>query len=178
MISPAICWASAALPPLPISRILLPARSAAIITAAILRALASSAASPFARSRAASDSFRWAPIGSLDGWLKKHRQFLQAAYLVMIASRLRKRAMSGRSAGSGLGQYVLGDSNHFSGVNVAHAAVVVHGADRTVAGLGRHHGFGLHGCGEAVEGRPVIGAGGTENAHGRRADRSGDMHQP
>src|ERR1700716_4601742 len=109
------------------------------------------------------------------GWLAQETPSgLQIVYLVMIVSRLRKRAMSGRGAGSGLGQYALGDSNHFSGVNVAHAAVVVHGADRTMTGLARNHGFGLNGCGEAVEGRPVIGAGGTENGHGRRADRSGD----
>src|SRR6202165_6052443 len=71
MISAAICWASAALPPLPTRRILFPERSALMIAAAIARALASNAGLLFARSRAASESFKWAPIGS---WLKTHRQ--------------------------------------------------------------------------------------------------------
>ena len=55
--------------------------------------------------------------------------------------------------------------------------MVVHGADRALAGLARHAGFGLHGRGKAVQRRPVIGAGGAENAHGRRAERGRDMHQ-
>ena len=47
-----------------------------------------------------------------------------------------------------------------------------------MAGLARHGGFGLDRRRKAVQRRPVIGAGGAENAHGRRADRRRDMHQP
>src|SRR6202051_2928247 len=156
MISAAICWASAALPPLPIKRILLPERSALMMTSAIARAVASNAPSPFARSRAASDCFKWAPIRSFGCWLKKHRQGCKLASLVMIASRLRKRervATLMRNAGSGLGQHALGDRNHVGCRNVPHAAMVVHGADRAMAGLAGHHGFGLDRRGEPVPGR-------------------------
>ena len=38
-------------------------------------------------------------------------------------------------------------------------------------------GFGLNRRRKAIERRPVIGAGGAENAHGRRAERGRDMHQ-
>src|SRR5450432_3846841 len=147
MISAAICWASAALPPLPINRILLPERSAVTIVAAIARAVASSAASPLARSSAASDCFKWAPIGSFDPcgpcdpcdfWLKKHRQCCKPASLVVIASRPRKHdrvAALMRNLRSGLGQHARGDGNHVGCGNVPHAAMVVHGADRALAGL-------------------------------------------
>src|SRR5882757_8328299 len=177
MISAAICWASAALPPLPMIRSLLPARSAATTTAALLCALASKAASSVARSRAVSESFRWAAIGSFDSGLKAHRQGLQTS-LVMIAPGLRKRTRSMRNAGSGLGQHAPGDVDDVGRRNVPHAAMVVHGADRAVAGLAGHHGPGLNRCRKAIQRRPVIGAGGAENAHGRRSQRGGDMHQP
>src|SRR5580693_5913541 len=64
------------------------------------------------------------------------------ASLIMIAPRPRKRAMLMRDARSRLGQYARGFRDHGGGGNVAHAAMVVHGADRTMAGLARHDGFG------------------------------------
>src|ERR1700677_412934 len=148
MISAAICWASAALPPLPMIRSLLPARSAATMTAAIVRAVASSAASRVARARPASDCSKCAAIGSLgsclDSWLKAHRQKLQLLSLVMTAPNQRKLAISGRCAGRGLFQHAFGDSRHVRGGNVPHAAMVVDPADGAVTGLARQRGFGLH----------------------------------
>src|ERR1700732_5325282 len=187
-----MCWASAALPPVPMMRSLLPARSAVTMASAILRAVASSAASRVARSKAASDCFRWAPIRSLESWLKTHRQGCEFESVVMIASRPRKLAKSRlaksglaksklaktmRNACPGLGQHALGGGNDVGRRNVPHAAMVVHGADGTMAGLARHHRLGLHGRCQAIQRRPVIGAGGAENAHGRRPQGGCDMHQ-
>src|ERR1700716_3890059 len=91
---------------------------------------------------------------------------LQFASVVMIASRARKLAMSMRNACPGLAQHALGDANYVGCGNVPHAAMVVHGADRTVAGLARHDSLGLNRRCEAVQRRPVIGAGGAEKGHG------------
>src|SRR5665647_873565 len=108
---------------------LLPARSAAMIAAAISRAAARIAASCVARSSALSESARCAPIGSVAAWLTMHRQGCGLASLVMTARRLCKRAGSRRHAGRGLGQHAAGDLGHVGGGNVAHAAMVIHGAD-------------------------------------------------
>src|ERR1700724_2735456 len=173
-----MCWASAALPPLPMMRSLLPARSAVTMASAILRAVASSAAFRVARSKAASDCFRWAPIRSLESWLKTHRQGCEFESVVMIASRPRKLAKSRlaksklaksmRNACPGLGQHALGGGNDVGSRNVPHAAMVVHSADGTMAGLARHTGFGLTVGEQPIRGRQWIGVGGAENAHGRR----------
>src|ERR1700733_10482744 len=134
MISAAMCWASAALPPLPMIRRLLAARSAATMTAAISRAVASSAASCVARVRPASDCSKCAAIGSLRFWVKAHRQGWQLLFLVMTAPRQCKLAILMRDAGRGLGEYLLGDGGHVGGGNVPHAAIVVHPADGAVTG--------------------------------------------
>src|SRR5262249_5933564 len=128
-----MCCASAALPPLPAIRSLWPERRAAMITWVILRAAESIAASCAARSSAASELLRWAAIRS---WLKRHPHPLQFPALVAMAVLPRKRPGSlMRCARSGLLQHALRDRDHVSGGNVAHAAMVVHGAHRALAGL-------------------------------------------
>src|SRR2546421_2512278 len=174
MISAAICWASAALPPLPMIRSLLPERSAAMMAAAILRAVASNAASCVARSSAASDCFKWAPIRS---WLNMHRKVYNLASVVMTASQARKLAVSVRNACSGLVQHALCNRDYVGCRNVAHAAMIVHGTDWTVARLAGHDRFGLNRRRKPVQRRPVIRAGGAENTHGRRAQSGGNVHQ-
>src|SRR6185312_6492440 len=72
-----------------------------------------------------------------------------------IASHAPMRACLGQHAARGL--------DHIACRDVAHAAMVVHGADRTVARLARHHGFGLDGRRKAVQRRPEMRAGGAEN---------------
>src|SRR5580692_5776797 len=67
-----MCWASAALPPLPASKSLLPARKLAAMTSAIFRAVSSRLASEPARSSASRESFRCAAIGSFKVGLKRH----------------------------------------------------------------------------------------------------------
>src|SRR5215468_9502499 len=68
-----------------------------------------------------------------------------------------------------LGKHALGDGDDVGWRDVAHAAMVVHPADRAVARLTGDMGRGLDGGGKPVERRPMVGAGRTENAHGRRA---------
>src|ERR1700694_2705199 len=103
---------------------LLPERSAAMISAAMLRAVARNAASCVACSRAASDCFRWAPTRSFDSWLTRHRQGCEFASLVMIALTQRKRTRLMRNVGSGFNQNALGDPNHVGRRNIPHAAMV------------------------------------------------------
>src|SRR6266702_3907086 len=70
-----------------------------------------------------------------------------------------------------LGKHVSRDLDHILHRDVPHAAVVVHLADRALAGLAGEHALVLdHGRGEAVEGGPEIGAGWAENAHGGCAE--------
>jgi hypothetical protein len=57
----------------------------------ILRAAASSVAGFVADSSAASESAKWASIGSLEFWLKQHHERLISS-LVIIAASLCKRA--------------------------------------------------------------------------------------
>ena len=54
-------------------------------------------------------------------------------------------------------QHTLRDIDHVGGGNVAHAAMVIHGADRAVARLAGNHRLGLHGGRQPIERRPVIG---------------------
>src|SRR5260370_16914472 len=113
---------------------------------------------------------------------------LQFASVVMTAPRLRKLAKPKlaksklaklmRDTCPSLRQHPLGGGNHVGCRNVAHAAMVVHGADRTVAGLARHHGLGLHRRGKAVQRSPMIGAGGAEDAPGRRPQGAAVIHPP
>ena len=96
MISAAICWASAALPPLPISRILLPERSAAMIDGgdrARGREQRHIAVRAFKRGE------RLFQMGSdriFRSWIwtlaQKHRPCCKLVSLVMIAAGRRKRA--------------------------------------------------------------------------------------
>src|SRR5437762_2251501 len=173
-----MCWASAALPPLPMIRSLLPELSAPMIVAAISRALARNSGSRTARSSAAKDSARCAAIGSLESWLKTYPRGYAFAPLVMAAPTLCKHATSTCQAGARCGQHAFGDSSHIGGGNVAHAAVLVHGADRAMARLTRRHGFRLHRGRQPIQRRPMIRACRTENAHGWRSQSGGDMHQP
>src|ERR1700733_8714351 len=68
-----MCWASAALPPLPAIRSLLPARKLAAMTSAIFRAVSSRLASEPAPSSASREAFRCAAIGAFEVGLKRHR---------------------------------------------------------------------------------------------------------
>src|ERR1700687_411569 len=139
-------------------RSLFPARSAATMAVAMARAVASSAASCVARVSAVSDRSKCVAIGSFEFWLKTHRQGCKFTSLVMIAPRQRKRARSMRDPDSGFGQDALCDRDHVGCGNVPHAAMVVHSADRAMAGLARHDGFGLERRREPVQRRSVIGA--------------------
>src|SRR5205085_8780378 len=106
-------------------RSLLPERSAAMIVAAISRALARNCGSCTARSSAAKDCARCAAIGSFESWLNTRPLGHAFASLVMAASTLCKHS-------------------HIGSGNIAHTAVLIHGADRTMARLTRRHGFGLN----------------------------------
>src|SRR5260370_9652616 len=101
---------------------------------------------------------------------------LQFASVVMTAPRLRKLAKPKlaksklaklmRDTCPSLRQHPLGGGNHVGCRNVAPAAMVVHGADRTVARLARHHALGLYRRGKAAQRRPPLRAGGGPHAPG------------
>src|SRR5260370_20777728 len=80
---------------------------------------------------------------------------LQSLSLVMIASQLRKLARSTRNARPGLRQHTPCNRDHVRCRNVPHAAMVVHGADRTMAGLAWPDGLGLYRRRNAAQGRPL-----------------------
>src|SRR5947209_4236931 len=147
MISAAMCWASAALPPLPMMSILPPADSAASIAAAIFCATSSSAASCVARCSAPSEASRCVAIGSeLTSWhcLDKLKTVVLAA---SRGSKVGAVATLRGDACSHLSQNFLRGGDHVAGSNRAHAGVVVHGADGALAGLAGRRRPGLdRGC--------------------------------
>src|SRR5579871_422688 len=177
MISAAMCWASAALPPLPAIRSLLPALSAVAITSAIFRAVSSRPTSCAARSSAFRESARWAAIGSFDVLLKRHLRNWFIFVLVTCAIRKRASCLM-RRVDARLSKHAGGDVNHIADLNIAHAAVMLHLADREMAGLAGEAFLALNRAGKTIERRPVIGTGRTEDADGRRAHGGRDMHQP
>src|SRR5438105_4250999 len=95
-----------------------------------------------------------------------HRKVCNLASVVMIVSQARKLAISMRNERSGLIQHALCNRDYVGCRNVAHAAMIVHGADWTVARLAGHDRFGLNRRRKPVQRRPVIGAGGAKNTHG------------
>src|ERR1700684_347287 len=165
-----MCWASAALPPLPAIRSLLLPRKLAAMTSAIFRAASSRLASPPARSSASRESFRCVAMRSFEVGLKRQHPCWFVFGITKLNWRKRASCLTRRTADQ---------LHHFFGHvgcgDIPHAAMIVHGADRAMAGLTRHGGFGLDGRRKAVDRRPVIGAGRAENAHGRRVQRGGDM---
>src|SRR6185437_7892861 len=116
-----MCWASAALPPLPTIRSLLPALSALMMPSAIASASASSTESATVRSNAASDCFRWVPIRSFDALVNVQPSLSSRLGTCRLAAAQAQES-SMRGTRDRLAQDALGDLNHVGGRNVAHAA--------------------------------------------------------